>query len=229
MARTLMTEAEGYDLLKAHGIMVPRYTVARTEREAVAAADAIGYPVVMKVISAQVIHKSDAGGVITGIASPAEAARAFETISKSVAAFDPSAKISGIMVEQQMSAGLEMIIGGKTDPTFGKVITAGMGGRLVELSRDVSVGVLPVSENEIRSMVEHLHGYRLITGFRHEPPRDEAAFVRVINTVARMFLAHPAIEEFDINPFVLYEKAGCAVDARFYTNDMTPGGKTEEP
>ena len=219
MVRTLMTEAEGYDLLKTHGIPVPRYIVARTEHEAVAAADAIGYPVVMKVISAQVIHKSDAGGVITGIASPAEAGWAFEAIRQNVSAFDPSAKISGIMVEQQMSAGLEMIIGGKTDPTFGKVITVGMGGRLVELSPDVSVGILPISGNEIRSMVGHLHNYRLITGFRHEPPRDEEAFLRVINTVAQMFLAHPEIEEFDINPFVLYETGGCAVDARFYKND----------
>jgi len=219
MARTLMTEAEGYELLKAYNIPVPRYTVARTEREAVAAADAIGYPVVMKVISAHVIHKSDAGGVITGIASPAEAARAFETIRQNVAAFDPSAEIAGIMVEQQMSAGLEMIIGGKTDPTFGKVITVGMGGKLVELTNDVFIGILPTSENEIQSMVAHLHGYRLITGFRREPPRDEAAFLRVINTVANLFLAHREIEEFDINPFVLYEKGGCAVDARFYKND----------
>ncbi|MCX6688596.1 MAG: acetate--CoA ligase family protein [Methanoregula sp.] len=219
MARSLMTEAEGYERLNGNGIPVPPYTVARTESEAVAAADAIGYPVVMKVISAQVIHKSDAGGVITGIASSAEAVRAFETIKKNVAAFNPSAEISGIMVEQQMSAGLEILIGGKTDPTFGKVLTIGMGGKLVELINDVSICVLPARENEIRSMIRSLHGYRLISGFRNEPPRDEAFLQRTVNTVAKLFLLHPEIVEFDINPLVLYEDGGCAVDARFYRDD----------
>jgi acetyl coenzyme A synthetase (ADP forming)-like protein len=214
-----MTEAEGYDLLKANGIPVPRFRVAHTEKEAVDAAGALGYPVVMKVISSQVVHKSDAGGVITGIMSPPEAAQAFATIQRNVAAFNPSAKIFGIIVEEQVAPGLEMIIGGKTDPAFGKVITVGMGGRLVELIRDAAVGVLPVPREEIQSMVRHLQAYRLITGFRHEPPRDEAELIRVIETVAGMFSLHAEIAEFDINPFVLYEKGGCAVDARFYRSD----------
>ena len=219
MSRTLLTEADGYELLKEYNVPVPRYTLARTREEAVRAADVIGYPVVMKVLSKQVVHKSEAGGVITGIATSDEAARAFRAIKENVSRFDPAAEINGILVESQVRPGLEILIGGKTDPTFGKVLTVGMGGKLVELINDVSIGVLPAGENEIRSMIESLHGYRLITGFRNEPPRDEAFLQRTVNTVAKLFLEHPDIAEFDINPVVLYEKGGCAVDARFYKDD----------
>ena len=113
----------------------------------------IGYPVVMKVISQQVVHKTDAGGVILNIRSPAEATDAFETISRNVKEKVPGAVIDGIIVVQQLTTGLELIIGGKTDPTFGKVITIGAGGTLVELLRDVSIRVLPIDEYEIRTMV----------------------------------------------------------------------------
>ena len=123
------------------------------------------------------------------------------------------------MVEQQLAPGLELIIGGKTDPTFGKVITVGLGGKLVELLHDVAIGVLPVDESEIRGMLRGLKGYRMITGFRDEPARDMETLVTIIGAVNRMFLENPRITEFDINPLVLYEKGACAVDARFYVDD----------
>ena len=146
MTRTLLSEAEGYALLAARGIPVPRYEVAATHNEAARAANTIGYPLVMKVISPDIVHKSDAGGVITGIGSAEEARAAFDRITRNVLAYHPGAAIPGIMVEQQLAPGLELIIGGKTDPAFGKVITVGLGGKLVELIRDVSIRVLPVDE-----------------------------------------------------------------------------------
>jgi len=222
MTRTMLNEAEGYELLKTFGVPVPAYRIARTAEEARRAAEAIGFPVVMKVISPQVIHKSDAGGVITGIATPAEADDAFSAIARNVQASDPAAQIDGVMVEQQQPPGLELIVGGKTDPTFGKVITAGIGGRLVELMGDVSIRVAPVTEEEIRPMIRDLRGYRLIAGFRHEPPRDESALVAIIGALSRLFTTRPDIEEFDVNPVILYEQGGCAVDARFYRTDETP-------
>ena len=179
----------------------------------------IGYPVVMKVISQQVVHKTDAGGVILNIRSPAEATAAFETISRNVREKIPGAVIDGIIVVQQLTPGLELIIGGKTDPTFGKVITIGAGGTLVELLRDVSIRVLPVDEYEIRTMVRELRSYRLIEGYRNQAPRDEEAFVSAIAAAARWFFSNPRVVEFDLNPLVLYEKGGCAVDARVYVDD----------
>jgi acetyl coenzyme A synthetase (ADP forming)-like protein len=221
MPRTLLSEADGYELLKSAGIPVPKFAVALSAEEAVATAGEIGFPLVMKVISPQVVHKSDAGGVVTGIKSPAEAGSAYASIVQNVKAFNPAATITGIIVEQQLAPGLELIVGGRTDPTFGKVITVGFGGTLVELLKDVSVRVLPVDENEIRRMVRELRGYRLVQGFRGEAARDEEAFVGIVAAAARMFEGNAAVEEFDINPVLLYEKGGCAVDARVYVSDAT--------
>ncbi len=223
MTRTLLSEAEGYALLAAASIPVPHYHVAATEEDAARAADTMGYPVVMKVISPDIVHKSDAGGVITGIRSAAEARSAFGRITRSVKASHPDAQVTGIMVEKQLAPGLELIIGGRTDAAFGKVITIGLGGKLVELLRDVSIRVLPVDGNEIRAMVRELKGYRLIAGYRDEPARDEAALVTIIGAVAGLFLSDPRISEFDINPLILYESGGCAVDARFYRDDTATG------
>ena len=219
MTRRLLTEAEAYGLLKNHSIPVPRFSVVTSRPEVGAAAESIGFPLVMKVISPQVVHKSEAGGVIAGIKSESESEIAFDTIISNVKAFDPSATISGIIVEEQKEKGLEIIIGGRIDPTFGKVITVGMGGTLVELIRDFSIRVLPVSSSDIRAMIQELQAYRLIKGFRNEPARDSVALIALIESVARLFLASPDIIEFDMNPVMLYQEGACVVDARFYVTD----------
>ena len=222
-AHSLIKEAEGYELLKTCGIAVPRYAIARSPSEAAAVSDQIGYPVVLKVISPQIVHKSDAGGVMVNIGSAAKAREAYDAIKKSVSEFNPSAVIEGIMVEQQLPPGLELIIGGKTDPAFGKVLTIGIGGTLVELLRDTATRVLPVDRNEIEVMVHDLRAYPLIVGFRKEPARDKEALIGIIESVTRLFAMRPDLVEFDINPLILYEQGACAVDARFYVSDhITP-------
>lgn len=219
MTQRMLSEAEGYELLKSHAIPVPDFSVIHTRQEAAPAADRLGYPLVMKVLSPQVIHKSDAGGVITGIQSAAEAETAFDAISQHVRAFDPSAVITGFIIEKQKKKGLEILIGGKIDPAFGKVITVGMGGTLVELIKDVSIRVLPVSTVDINAMLQELQGYRLIKGFRNEPARDREGLVALIDTIAHMFMESFEIVEFDLNPLFLYEDGACVVDARFYVTD----------
>jgi acetyl coenzyme A synthetase (ADP forming)-like protein len=228
MAHQLLPEDDGYELLKTAGIPVPRFIVTYAPEEAKTAADKIGYPVVMKVISQQVVHKTDAGGVIINIKSPAEATAAFEKISRDVKARVSGVVIDGIIVEQQLPPGLELIIGGKTDPTFGKVITIGAGGTLVELLRDVSIRVLPVNDSEIRTMVRELRSYRLIQGYRNQPARDEGAFIAAIDAAARWFFSSPRVVEFDLNPLVLYEKGACVVDARVYTDDAPAPAATDK-
>jgi acetyl coenzyme A synthetase (ADP forming)-like protein len=219
MTRRMLSEAEGYALLKNHGIPVPEVSVVQTRQEVAKAADHVGYPLVMKVISPQVIHKSDAGGVLTGIRSSADAEKAFDTISHNVKAFDPSAIISGFVVEQQKDKGLEILVGGRTDPTFGKVITVGMGGTLVELIRDISIRVLPVNIEDIDAMLQELQAFPLIKGFRNEPARDKEGLISLIDRVARFFINSPTIVEFDLNPVFLYEKGACVVDARIFITD----------
>jgi acetyl coenzyme A synthetase (ADP forming)-like protein len=225
----MLSEAEGYGLLKNHGIPVPLFSVVQSRQDVAVAAERTGYPLVMKVISPQVVHKSDAGGVITGIRSTAEAEAAFDTIVRSVQAFDPSATILGLIIEQQKEKGLEILIGGRVDPTFGKVITVGMGGTLVELIKDISIRVLPVSSSDINAMVHELQAYRLIKGFRNEPARDIKALIALIDSVAHMFLESSEVVEFDLNPVFLYGEGACVVDARFYVTDegAIPEGKQE--
>jgi acetyl coenzyme A synthetase (ADP forming)-like protein len=219
MTLRMLSEAEGFAFLKSHAVPVPDFSVIHTRQEAAPATDRLGYPLVMKVISPQIIHKSNAGGVITGIRSAAEAECAFDAISQHVKAFDPSAVITGYIIEQQKKKGLEILIGGKIDPAFGKIITVGMGGTLVELIRDVSIRVLPVSTVDINAMLQELQGYRLIKGFRNEPARDREGLVALIDTLARLFMESVEIVEFDLNPLFLYEEGACVVDARLYVTD----------
>ena len=222
MTQSLIREAEGYELLKTCGVPVPRYAIACSSSDAAAMADRIGYPVVLKVISPQIVHKSDAGGVMVNVGSAGGTREAYDAIIEAVAQSNPSAVVEGVMVEEQLPPGLELIVGGRTDPAFGKVLTIGIGGTLVELLRDVSTRVLPVDRDEIGVMVHELQAYPLIAGFRKEPARDEQALIGIIESIARFFASRQDVAEFDINPIILYEKGACAVDARFYVSDQMP-------
>ncbi len=222
MKKIMRNESEGYEILKKHSVPVPEHRIVNDAGAAADAAREIGFPVVMKILSPQVVHKSDAGGVIANIGDAAAAEKAYDTIIENVGKKVPDAEITGIAVEKMMPEGLELIIGGKTDPAFGKVITFGLGGTLVELMRDVSIKVLPIDEKEIRQMVRGLKTYPLIKGYRDQPARDEEALVQAINAVCRWFYEDREIVEFDINPLLLFEKGACAVDARIYTAEDAP-------
>jgi acetyl coenzyme A synthetase (ADP forming)-like protein len=224
MPERMLTESEGYRLLDSCGIPVPPHRLVTSPGDARAAAGEIGYPVVMKVISPEIVHKSDVGGVITGVEGPDDAEAAFLTIMANSAARAPDAAITGIIVEKQMPGGLEVLIGGKTDPSFGKVITFGLGGRLVEFLADVSIRVLPVTEDEIRGMIREIEGYRLIRGYRGEAPKDEEALVRIITAMAQNFVEDPRIREFDLNPVIVYEQGASVVDARIIVGDAAGTG-----
>ena len=219
MTKRLISEAEGYALLSTAGVPVPRHAIARCASEAVSAATAIGFPVVLKIVSPQVVHKSDAGGVVTNLNSADEVKQAYETILARVKAYNSEAVIEGILVIRQLTKGLEILIGGRVDPTFGKIITVGMGGTLVELIRDVSIRILPVRRDDIEAMLAELKGNRLIEGYRNEPARDRETLITLIDTISRFFLEHDEVVEFDINPVFLYEKGACVVDARCYVDE----------
>ncbi|MCU0631768.1 MAG: acetate--CoA ligase family protein [Methanolinea sp.] len=224
-SQRLLTEKEGLDLLARAGVPVPEHGVAKSAEEAGQIAQSLGFPVVMKVISPQVVHKSDAGGVTTGIRNAEEAREAFLHISRSVREKVPGAVLEGMMVEREYPPGLELLVGGKTDPAFGKVITFGMGGTLVELLRDVAIRVLPVDITMVKEMIREIRGYPLVRGYRNSLPLDEEALADAILRVADRFLHDPEWDEFDINPLILYQHGCVAVDARVY---ITPGRKPGE-
>ena len=219
MSQKMLSEAEGYELLRKYDIPVPEFEIVKNGEDAAHACEHIGCPVVMKIISPQIVHKSDAGGVMVGIGSRKAALGAFTKIIDGAKAYDPAADIEGVIVEKQAEPGLELIIGGKTDPAFGKVITFGMGGTMVELMKDVTLRILPVTEDEIRQMVKEINAYPLIAGYRGAKPRDEEELVRIIGNICRFFEESEHVVEFDINPLRLYEKGSCAVDARVIVVD----------
>ena len=202
----MLSEAEGYQLLREFGVPAPKFEIVKSAEEAAKAGAGIGFPVVMKIISPQIIHKSDAGGVIVGVTGKDAARDAYNKIVESAKAYNPDAKIEGIIVEEMANPGLELILGGKTDPAFGKVITFGMGGTLVELMKDVTLRILPVDEEDIRTMVKEINAYPLISGYRGMKPKDEETLVEIIKNVARFFEENANVKEFDINPLRLYEE-----------------------
>ncbi|HJJ36885.1 MAG TPA: acetate--CoA ligase family protein, partial [Methanocorpusculum sp.] len=215
----MLSEADGYTLLRKYNVPAPAFEIVTDPEAAAKAAAKIGYPVVMKIVSPQIIHKSDAGGVVVGIKDAVEAKDAFNRIVTSVKAFNPAAEITGIIVEEMAKPGLELIIGGKIDPTFGRVITFGLGGTLVEFHRDVALRLLPVTDEEIRSLIHEIKGYALIKGYRGQAPKDEEFLFNTLKNACNFFETNEHVVEFDINPLLLHEKGGSAVDARVIVQD----------
>ncbi|MDD3406556.1 MAG: acetate--CoA ligase family protein [Methanomicrobium sp.] len=219
MAKWMLSEAEGYDFLKKYDVPVPEYCIVNSPEKAAEASEKIGFPVVLKIVSPHIIHKSDAGGVIVGIKNKEEAKEAYQQIISSVKAYKPDADIEGVIVEEMAKSGVELIIGGNTDSAFGKTITFGIGGTLVEFLKDVSLRILPLTEAEIRQMVREINSYKLISGYRGSAPKDEDTLVKIIMNVSRAFLENEDLVEFDINPLRLYESGACAVDTVFIFSD----------
>lgn len=222
MEKILLPEFEGYQILSRHEIPVPDYLFVTSHEEVLTAAEKIGYPVVIKVVSPQVIHKSDAGGVALNLTCPDAINTALVQMDSRVTTTIPDADIRGYMVVKEIPQGTEFLIGGRIDPSFGKIITVGMGGILVELLHDFSMRVLPVSLDEYREMIREMSGYKLITGFRGRKPLDEDALVTLLQKAGTMFFEDEHIVEFDINPVILYENGSYAVDARIYVRTGEP-------
>jgi acetate---CoA ligase (ADP-forming) len=201
-------------LLDAYGIPVIVSRRATTADEAVRAAEAIGFPVALKVVSADVIHKTEAGGVALDIRDADEVRAAFDRIAASVRKAMPDARIDGVLVEQFVRGGRELIIGMSQDPSFGPVLMFGLGGIYVEALRDVVFRVQPVSDVDTREMIESIRGVKLLHGVRGEPPSDLALIAEIMQRVSQLVGDYPRIREMDINPFVIFEHGGIAVDAR---------------
>jgi len=166
----------------------------------------------MKVMSADVVHKFDAGGVLLNIRGAREARAAFEKIVENVRTAVPRAKIQGILVEEMAPKGFEVILGASRDPRFGPLMMFGLGGTLVEVLKDVSFRLAPMWEISAEKMVEEIRAYKVLTGFRGNPPSDIGAIVDTLLRLSSMVCNHPEISELDINPLIVHaEGQGCSV------------------
>lgn len=214
--REKLSETEVMRVLEAYGIPVAPYAVARTADEAEAAADAIGWPVVLKVLSPRIVHKSDVGGVVVGVEDAAEARAAFARLVAEVPerAGIGAGEVEGVLVQKMVSGGRETIVGMHSDPQFGPLLMFGLGGIYVEALGDVVFRVAPVSDVDAHEMVRSVRGAALLAGVRGEAPADLAAVEEVIQRIGQLVDDHDAIRELDVNPWLAFAEGGVAVDGR---------------
>jgi acyl-CoA synthetase (NDP forming) len=212
--RTLLNEVESKELLEAAGIATSGAHLARSADQAAALADQLGYPVVLKILSADISHKSDVGGVALNLGDAAAVRDAYERMMAAVRAAEPDARIDGVSVQRQAAAGTEVIVGVTTDPQFGPVVMFGLGGVLVEVLRDVAFRLVPLEPRDAHQIVREIKGFPLLQGYRGAPPADLAALEDLVLKVSRFVEAHPEVEELDLNPVFAYPDGAVAVDAR---------------
>jgi acetyltransferase len=219
--KTYLGELDGLDLLNCYGLNVLPTELAETEEKAADIAKKIGYPVVMKIVSPQIIHKSDAGGVKVNVKTAKEAKEAFAEIVANAKAFNPEAQIDGVLIQKMAPSGQEVILGLSRYPTFGPLLMFGLGGVFVEVFQDVVFRLAPIGRNEARRMIRKIKGYKLLHGFRGKPMCDEEVLEKLLVGLSDMAINHPQISELDINPLLVHEKGqGATVaDCRIILKD----------
>jgi acetyl-CoA synthetase (ADP-forming) len=201
-----LNEAEAWELFSDYDIPTPQHQLVRSAEEALDVAKRIGYPVVMKVVSRDILHKSDAGGVKLNITKDEELSKAYHAIINDVHTYKPEAVIEGILVCEMFKGGLECIIGMTQDVSFGPTLMFGLGGIFVEVLEDVSFRVLPLSREDASSMIHEIKAYSLLQGIRGQSPRDVDTMIDLMLKVAKMIEENPAIKELDINPCFIFEE-----------------------
>jgi acyl-CoA synthetase (NDP forming) len=212
--RKALLETEAKTICKEYGIPVTRFNLAKNEKETQAQADQIGYPVVLKIVSPDIIHKSDAGAVLVNLKTPAEVADGYKKIIQNAKKYKSNARIVGVLVQEMAPQSTEVIIGAIKDPQFGPTIMFGLGGIFVELLKDVNFRVAPITAQEAKEMITQLKAYPLLNGYRNTPSADINALVDVLCNISRLVMAHQEIKELDLNPVMAYPKGAKVVDAR---------------
>jgi acetyltransferase len=219
-------ELEGNSILEAYGFHVLPTQLATTAEDAVAAAQSIGYPVVMKIVSEQILHKTDAGGVQIGLENADAVTRAFSRITRDARAFDPQAVIDGVLIQKMAPEGTEVILGMKRYPVFGPLLMFGFGGVFVEVFQDVSFRLAPIGRNEAGRMIRQIKGFKLLSGFRNRPRADIDVLEQAVVRLSALAISHPEIQELDINPLLAHpEGRGATVaDCRMLLTPATSKG-----
>ena len=212
--RENLLETEALEIFDAYGIPTVPHRLATTEAQAVEAGEAIGYPLVLKVVSQDVVHKTDVGGVRVDVRTSQELKDAFRALLARVEEAVPNARIEGVLIESYETDGAETIIGMTTDPKFGPVLMFGLGGIYVEALGDVAFGIQPVCRIDAEEMIRSIRGFPLLEGVRGEAGADLEALAEVIQRVSQLVGDHHRIAELDINPFLSFPEGGVAVDAR---------------
>jgi acyl-CoA synthetase (NDP forming) len=210
----LLSEVEAKEWLKKAGIEATETKLAKTKAEALALSRQMGFPVVMKIVSPDISHKSDVGGVKLGLANPTQVGRAYTEMLSSIREHLPAARIEGVSIQKMAPPGIEIIMGMSKDPQFGPVLMFGLGGVLVEILKDVSFRLVPLTRSDASEMVHEIKGYALLQGYRGHDPVDVFKVEECLLKLSQFIDSNPQIKELDLNPLMAYKDGILAVDAR---------------
>lgn len=213
-SKSSLLEYEAEQVAKQYGIKVATSGLAQTEKQAVLLAKGLGFPLAMKIVSEDILHKSNVGGVKTGINSIGEARQGYNQLIKNVKKANPKASINGVLVQKMAPKGQEFVVGANRDPQFGPTVMFGLGGIYVELFKDVAFRIAPVSERDALEMMKETKSSAILTGFRGSKPLDIRAAAKTIMQVSDLMMDQKDVESVDINPLFIYPKGVMAVDVR---------------
>ncbi len=212
--RKVLLEPEAKAVCMEYGIPVTRFKVAANVKEAEQFACELGYPVVLKIVSPEIVHKSEAGGVIVNLKNPAEVMEAYQKILENAKNYNANAKIVGVLVQEMAPKSTEVIVGAVKDEQFGQTLMFGLGGIFVELLKDVSFRIAPLTAEDAEEMITEVKAYPLLKGYRNTPLADIQAIVNILLSTSRLVMENPEIKELDLNPIMAYQKGAKTVDAR---------------
>jgi len=212
--RKALLESEAKTIVKEYGITIPKFQLATNEKEAAKIAQEIGFPVVAKIVSPEIIHKSDAGGVKIDLKTTADVETAYKTIIENAKKYDPKANLLGVLIMEMAPKGTEVIVGAIRDPQFGATLMFGLGGIFVEVLKDVTFKIAPVSVDEAKEMINGLKASALLKGYRNTAPVDIDALAQILVNISKLLVDHPEISELDLNPVMAYANGANTVDAR---------------
>jgi acyl-CoA synthetase (NDP forming) len=212
--RKFLLETESKNILREYGVPVTEFRLASNQEEATRFADELGYPIVLKIVSPDIIHKSDVGGVIINLNSPEEVQKAYAQILLNVHKSKAKANILGVLVQKMAPESTEVIVGAIKDPQFGPALMFGLGGIFVEILKDVAFRIAPINTDEAREMITEVKAYPLLKGYRNTPPADIDAITDILLKISKLIMDCQNIKELDLNPIMVYEKGAITVDAR---------------
>ena len=212
--RSLLTEIESKELLKQAGVSVIDTNLATSREEAISISRRFGFPVVLKIASPDIVHKSDTGGVKLGLKTSKQVGKAYDDILRTISQKYPRALIQGVSVQKMARPGVEVIIGMSKDAQFGPVLMFGLGGILVEILKDVSFRIVPLTRRDAGEMIREIKGYPLLEGYRGQEPVDVSNLEELLLKVSDFVEQNPEVKELDLNPIFAYSDGAVAVDAR---------------
>jgi acyl-CoA synthetase (NDP forming) len=212
--RKALLETEAKAICMDYGIPVTAFKLAKNEDEAATFAEQIGFPVVLKIVSPDIIHKSDAGGVIVNLKNAVEVRSGCGKILENAKKYNSAAKIVGVLVQEMAPQSTEVIVGAIKDTQFGQTLMFGLGGIFVEVLKDVTFRIAPVAREDVVEMISEVKAYPLLRGYRNTKPADLDAIVNILLSTSKLVMNHPEIKELDLNPIMAYEKGAKTVDAR---------------